>query len=304
MAAPVLRFHLHELLRRRAEAGNHNFINKIAEVVQAAGFAVEYAGNGLPDLMGSALRPGFAMFHMDEPTHPRALTMRKVYEFPFWAIESTGKRWEWAAARSAFTAEDVPRKTADGFYRFWQKRLFKDAPQSARREGFVYVPLQGKLLSHRSFQSCTPIEMIEAVLAHDPARAVIATLHPKEEYTGPELRALEALAQGNRRLTLRTGGMSDLLPFCDYVVTQNSAVAFSGYFFGKPAVLFGQIDFHHIAANVQDLGVAEAMARVPELAPDYAGYIHWFWQVMSINAGRDEAAGQIRARLLAAGWPV
>ncbi len=303
-ARQVLRFHLHDQLRRRAEAGGHNFINKIMEVVQEAGFEVEFAGNDLPTLMGSALRPGHAMFHMDEPTHGRALTMRKVYEFPFWAIERTGKRWEWTVARSDFPADEVPRKEADGFYRFWQKRLFKEAPQNTRRDGFAYVPLQGKLLSHRSFQSCTPLEMVEAVLAHDPSRPVIATLHPKEEYSNAEIAALDALEQKHDRLTLRMGGMSDLLPYCDYVVTQNSAVAFSGYFFGKPVVLFGQIDFHHIAANVHALGVGEALARGPTLAPDYAGYIHWFWQRMSINAGRDEAKAQIRARLQSAGWPV
>ncbi len=45
-------------------------------------------------------------------------------------------------------------------------------------------------------------------------------------------------------------------------MTQNSAVAMTGYFFHKPSVLFGRIDFHHIAANVHELGVDEAFRQV------------------------------------------
>lgn len=88
------------------------------------------------------------------------------------------------------------------------------------------------------------------------------------------------------------------------MVSQNSSAAFSGFFFGKPAVLFGRIDFHHIAANVHDLGVDDALRIGPDLKPDYARYIHWFWQEMSINAGHPQAREKIRDILQRAGWPV
>ena len=64
------------------------------------------------------------------------------------------------------------------------------------------------------------------------------------------------------RLRLETGGAAEALAACDLVVTQNSAVAFNGYFFHKPAVLFAEIDFHHIAASVPRLGVAAAFRAV------------------------------------------
>jgi len=95
-----------------------------------------------------------------------------------------------------------------------------------------------------------------------------------------------------------------MLKTCDYIVTQNSSVAFDGFFFAKPSVLFGQIDFHHIAANVSELGAAAAIRQAPHMTPDYAGYVHWFWQEMSINAGRPEAEQQIKAALSRAGWPI
>ncbi|MFT7191543.1 MAG: hypothetical protein ACI9AQ_002113, partial [Dinoroseobacter sp.] len=34
-------------------------------------------------------------------------------------------------------------------------------------EGFVYVPLQGKLLAYRSFQSMSPIEMVQVLAERD-----------------------------------------------------------------------------------------------------------------------------------------
>jgi hypothetical protein len=100
------------------------------------------------------------------------------------------------------------------------------------------------------------------------------------------------------------GGVESLLPGCDYVVTQNSAVGFAGFFFGKPLVLFGQIDFHHIALKPAELGVREAIAAAPGWAADYDSYLWWFLQDRAINAGRPEAEEKTSARLRSFGWPV
>jgi hypothetical protein len=146
--------------------------------------------------------------------------------------------------------------------------------------------------------------MIEHVLTHDQHRKVVAALHPKETYSTQEHHALQALAAKHSRLEVTIGEMEQHLAHCDYVVTQNSAAAFSGYFFGKNAVLFAQSDFHHIASNVSEVGVQAAFDQVEKMAPDFAGYLYWFWQQMSINAGRPQADDQIRDALRRGGWPV
>lgn len=299
----LLTFYLHWDLRKRASRGRHNFISKICSVVEDAGFKVAFDKADGETLLRSAARPGYAMFHMDDPFHDRALTLRRVYEYPFWAIEESAKRWEWKVARSAFDAAAVPADKSR-FFAYWAKRQFGTAPAAAGRGGYVYVPLQGRLLAQRSFQSASPLEMLEQVLDHDPVRRVAATLHPKETYTQAELDALSRLEARFPRLTVSSGRMADHLRDCDYVVTQNSSAAFFGYFFRKPAVLFGRIDFHHIAANVHSLGAAEAIRRAPQMQPDYAAYLFWFWQQMSINAGLETAEARIRQRLASAGWPV
>lgn len=305
MAEPlILRIYLDDELRKSAMAGGHNFIGKIEQVATKAGFRVEYRQNSGIERLKSATRRGYSMFHMDDPEHDRALTFRRVYEYPFWAIENSAKRWDWRVAQAVFSVNEVPRKEADQFYNFWKNRLFGDAANATERGGFVYVPLQGKLLAHRSFQCCSPIEMIQHVLAQDADRPVVATLHPHEVYSDRDLMALDELEQSHPRLTVKTGNMQAMLQNCDYVVTQNSGAAFSGYFFGKPAVLFGRIDFHHIAANVQAQGVEQAFEQVQTLTPDYAGYVHWFWQIMSINAGRPEAEDKIKQAMIRAGWPM
>jgi len=300
----ILRFYLHDELHQIASNGQHNFINKMASVVQQAGYRVEYRRDSPSEHAKSARRPGFAIFLMDNPTNERGLTIRKAYHYPFWSIERSPKRWEWPVALAKFPSGDVPRQEADKFFRFWQRRLFNNAPAKATRDGLVYVPLQGRLLDHRSFQVCAPIDMLRAVLEHDTTRQVIATLHPSEYYSSEELAALGQIEQDQPRLSVQTGRMGALLKTCDYIVTQNSGVALNGFLFGKPSVLFGRVDFHHIAANVCDLGVDKAMQQGPDLTPDYAGYLHWFWQIMSINAGRDTAQDQIAAALKRGGWPL
>lgn len=291
-------FYMEPALCESARAGKHNFIGKIAQVVQAAGLAVDYAPFGL---RGAPSGKGRTLSHIKTPPDADGLCFRRAYHYPFWQIEQTSERWAWDVAQRPFDPDSSHAKEAARFYGFWQKRLFGDAPQSARRDGFVYVPLQGKLSEHRPFQICSPLDMVRVCLTHTD-KPVVATLHPSETYSPAEIAALEAVAKANPRLTVQTGGMDDLLLRCDYVVTQNSSVAFNGYFFGKPALLFRKADFHHIATLADADDLAAGFTAVKSVAPDFAAYVHWFWQRNCINAGRPEVEEQITARLRRFGW--
>jgi hypothetical protein len=236
---------------------------------------------------------------MKPPASTKGLVFRRVYHYPFWQIEQTDKRWDWHVATSNFTPSDANKKEETRFYNFWRKRLFGKHETSNDNDGFIYVPLQGRLLQHRSFQSCSPIEMIERTLATFPNHKIIATLHPKESYSKAELDQVERLEKTYSKLEIRMGQMETLLEGCAFVVTQNSSAAFNGYFFEKPAVLFGKIDFHHIALD----GMAiEGPDQIAAHRPDYAGYVHWFWQEQSINAGHSSAADKIHQRFQKFGW--
>jgi len=283
-------------MKASAETGQHNFLGKVERVLRRGGLDVSFADEARRNEPFS----GHALVHMWEPMTADTLVMRRVYAYPFWAIEASDKRWEWDVARAVFDPETVNGHKAARFANNWRKRMFGEAASS--REGYVYVPLQGRISERRSFQAASPLEMIEAVLDADSERPVVIGMHPKELYSVSDIDALEKFEHRFERVTVVMGQMERYLPACDYVVSQNSGAAFFGYFFGKPAALFGKIDFHHIAANVHELGVEEALGRVAEMRPDFERYLWWFWQEMSINAGRDEAEAQIALRFRTAGW--
>lgn len=294
----TVRFYMEEPLRESAAMGAHNFIGLVQRVLEDAQFRVEYH----PLSAAKDGFSGYSLSHMVNPPNSRGLVFRRVYHYPFWQIDALAQRWHWDVARASFDPEtadsDAPR-----FYRFWQKRLFGNAPQATRRDGFAYVPLQGQLQRQRLFQKCTPLEMIEHTLRH-ANMDVVATLHPKENYSSMELAALEVLERQYSHLTVTRGDMVAYLQSCEFVVTQNSAVAFSGFFFGKPALLFGQIDFHHIAVQADLDALSDSFDRVAKTAPPYDKYVWWFWQEQSINAGRDDAQAKIADRLRHFDWPI
>ena len=298
MSAPeILRFCLEPGLRESARAGRHNFLGLIADVVRAAGWQIEYAG---PE--AAARRDAFTLVHMEEPLHDRALCLRRTITYPFWQIERSAARWDWTVARSRFDTAGIDPDTARNFARGWRKRLFGDI--TPRSGGYVFVPLQGQLGAHRSFQAMSPLAMLESILSHDRRRPVRARLHPKEHYTKEDLTALDALARRYPRLEISNDDAHALLAGCDYVASENSTLGFLGYLLHKPSVLFARIDFHHIAADVRAEGAGPALVRVDGMRPDFDADAWWFLQEMAINAGRDDARLKIAARLRAAGWPL
>ena len=296
-------FYLHPKLRRQARAGKHNFISRMGRVLADAGMTIAFDDDSQIARLRARKRPGYGLFLMQEPVNDRSLTFRRTYIYPFWHIEKQAKRWLWPVAQLSFDASTVDPRPARNFQRFWRKRLFPEIGRSARM-GFVYVPLQGQLLTRRSFQECSPIQMLEAVLKHETRRDVVVTLHPNEFYPLEEKEALDALIASDSRLSLQESGDTALLRDCDYIVTQNSGVGFQGFFFDKPLILFAETDFHHIALNVSKTGVAEAFAAVPDYSPDCAAYLYWFLQEQAINAGRDRCQETIQSVFQYHGWPV
>ena len=81
-------------------------------------------------------------------------------------------------------------------------------------------------------------------------------------------------------------------------------VAFDAYLLARPVVLFAQIDFHHIALNVSELGVEKALERAPDYKAHYAKYLWWFLKEQAIDAMAPDADLRILAALKKGGWPI
>ncbi len=269
-----------------AEAGTGIF-GAVVGVVKAAGWQVRYAEQAA-EIAGE----GYHLVYNRAVEGPFCFSLRRCYLEKYYRIEATNDRWDWDVAGRAF-----PGKPGQAwFQRYWAERLFRGLTLS--RGGYIFMPLQGKLLQRRHFQAASPVEMIEATLAADPKRRIVATLHPREDYSEAELAAL----RGIERFELVTGSLP-WLAGCDYVVTENSSLALTGFFADKPAVLFARIDFHHIAASVQRLGVVGAFEAVEQPQP-YADYLHWFFKKQALCAVGDDSSAQIATRLRAHGWPL
>ncbi len=284
----LLNFHLAAAKRDQVAAGEGIFA-MIVQAVQRSGWQVN-----LRDMDDTVGGDGYHLIYNRAVTEPHCLCLRRCYLNPFWRIESSNNRWNWAVATRPF-----PGGTGeDWFANRWRPRLFGGA--DIRAEGHIFMPLQGKLLEHRHFQSQSPVQMIATTLAADPSRKIIATLHPREIYTAAERNAL---ARFGDRFTVSDRPSIEILASCDYVVTENSAMALTGFFARKPAVLFADIDFHHIAGSVPQMGVQAAFQSVQSPRP-FAAYLHWFFKENAISAMDDAAIPRIQARLREHGWPI
>lgn len=190
-AEKTLTFYLEPAFRKRAEAGKINFITKVINAFRSHGFSVGFRGNSDGEILGSIKDPGYALCLMEDPVSPRGLTLRLAYFYPFWRIEKLARRWKWEVARTRLNPDDADGDEASAFVRQWRKRLYGSANLEGAREGYVYVPLQGRLIEHRSFPEMSPLDMIVATGVADPRRKIVIGLHTKETYALEELRALE-----------------------------------------------------------------------------------------------------------------
>ncbi|WP_371170143.1 hypothetical protein [Aliiroseovarius sp. 2305UL8-7] len=300
--AKILRVYLDPEPLDRARSGKFNFVNKIAETIEDRGFQVELRKNSPNQRLKSAARNGYSLFLMDDPLHKNALTMRRSYFYPFWRIEASAKRWEFEVATKTFDPSLIDRDSAGAWADRWRKWLFKGAADNVTYDGPIYVPLQGRLLHHRSFQAASPIEMLERTATYFADAPILAGLHPSEVYTSAERKALQATSERYPNLRVVEGQMEPALKECRFVVTQNSSAALFGYFFHKPAALFSKIDFHHIAANVHELGYEEAFDAVQNARPNFDQYLYWFTIENAIRADADDVSNQILSTLRKHGW--
>ncbi len=300
MAKPTrLRVYLEPEMLASARAGGFNFLNRLKLAIESAGWAVEWRETGPAERLAAPTRGGYALFHMEPPTHARALTFRRAYHYPFWNIEPVAERWNFHVARQHFDPARIDPAMAADFATRLRRRVLPDArPQTGDH---ILVPLQGRIRQHRSFQSHSPVEMLR--MSAETGRPVIATLHPRESYDAGDHAALTELAARHPNLTIG-GDTPRLLESCAFVVTENSAVAFDGYLLGKPAVLFAQVDFHHIALNVADLGAEAALSRAPAHRPDFAAYLYWLLHMMAVDAMAPDAEAQILQAMRRGGWPL
>ena len=295
----TLRVYLEAPMLKTAVDGTFNFMNVLKATVEGAGWRVEWHEASEHARLRATDLDGYALFHAAAPPDARSLSFRRAYHYPFWQIEPTQQRWRFEVARSAYDPDSIDPTEARDFANRLRARVLPGPPP--RRDGPILVPLQVHIRRCRGFQTMSPLDMVEAVAR--TGRHAIVTLHPGHHYDPGDMDALHTLLRHhpNLKFAPRT---APVLRDCSLVATQNSAVAFDGLLLGKPAVLFAQIDFHHIGLSVAELGASEALAQAETFAPDFDKYVYWFLQKKSINATLPDAGERILAAMRRGGWPI
>ena len=292
MDARILHFYLPPWLHDRV-ARPASIFGRVKQAADLAGWQMVLHGEDEPPAMD-----GYHLLFNRPVTRPRTLVLRKCGFDPFYRIEATNDRWDWQVASAPFATD----KGGEWFRKYWQGALFQGYEIS--KGGYAFMPLQGKLLIQRHFQTVSPVAMIETALARDTARPILASLHPRESYSPDEMAALAALsAASSGRFMVSQKPSMELLAGCDYVVTQNSTMALIGMFAEKTPVLFAEIDFHHLAGSVPQMGVQRAYAQLQK-PRKWGSYLHWYFKENAITAHEDAAPAAILARLAQLGWPI
>lgn len=295
-------FYLTQNSLQRAQHGDHHMVNAFENLGRRKDRDVRLVRD-TPHNRAQAGIDALSLVHMSQPIGPSGLVFRKQYAGAFYRIEAVAERWLWQLARAEFAPDQIDTTAAHAFFEHWRDRLTDHNAAQTSSDGFIYMPLQGKLLQSRSFQSMSPIDMITTTL-RETDLPIVATLHPNETYRADELEALEDLQIRHPMFRVETNMMEDMLATCDLVVTQNSSAAFHGMFYKKPAVLFAGIDFHHICASVPTLGHKAAFAKAKGMKPSFEKYIYWFWKLNAIDLDEPGHIQKIIKRLKQLGWQI
>ncbi|WP_410217165.1 hypothetical protein [Paracoccus sp. (in: a-proteobacteria)] len=295
----LLNVYLHPPILQTALAGKSGFVNRVCAVLEPRGWRIRIQPSGEEARALAPDRPGHALFHMERPTHDRALTFRRAYHYPYWRLEQVAERWRWPIARASFDPDRIEADAARKFAQRLRDRVLPGPPPV--RGDHVLIPLQGHLRKRRSFQAASPVQMIRQVA--ETGRPCIATLHPKESYDDKDRAALMRLSDRFSNLTIGGDTMARLRD-CAFVVTQNSAVGFDALILGKPVVLFAQSDFHHVTLNVAQVGARVALEGAAVHAPPGDRFLDWFLRRTSLDMMAPDADQRLLAAMKKGGWPV
>lgn len=288
---------------RDIENGSFRFFNRLKLAFEGVGYTVIAKEDTNANMLASSNEAEFSLFLEHEPFHSRSLCFRRAYTEPFWRIEESDKRWEFEVATRPFLPDDIDRQPARYFTRYWRKKLFGHADLAREAPKHILCPLQGQLLRQRSFQSTSPLKMLEELANLENSRRIVVTLHPNEKYSQEEIAALNSVLHRYRNISLSRADAKSLISSSFYIATMNSTISFWGMFWGVPSVLFGRIDFHHLHPNTFDSSVTEAIKMQDSVDTSlYEKYIYWFWKQHSIRSWSDDAEECIINVVNRRGW--
>ena len=233
-----------------------------------------------------------------------------AYFWEFWHLDPVGTKAYSSIGGLDYDPDDMPYPRAEVFFKTQRAHLVdqrrsKYGQKAARTrlpEGALAVFLQGKFPIEQQATQFDDLAMVEAVLAQSEGPVVVKP-HPlvEDRYT---LVTLRQRARREPRLLISDANVHDILRACRATVSINSSVALEGFLHRKPAVLFGQADFHHFAGRVDDAtDFAAVLAGQAQRKGGYAQYLAWYFLRHCLRIGAPDLAPALWQRFEAAGFP-
>jgi hypothetical protein len=241
---------------------------------------------------------------------PGILNAAISYIPPYWHLDPLGVQAESSIGAKSYDPRQIAYEKAGPFYEGLRADL-ATARKSRRDQmdrvtefapGAIGVFLQGMRPVQQGLAYCAPIEVLRAVCAGAGGRHVLVKPHPLAAEDDAEVVAA-ALAEG-LPVTVTMANVHDIIAASVCTVSYNSAVALEGFLHRKPAILFGQSDFHHICETVREPGeFAGALARVLARAPGgYAQFMFWYLGMNCLHLYGPAFEARVEAIFAAAGF--
>lgn len=232
-----------------------------------------------------------------------------AYFWEFWHLDPKGTKAFSGIGDLPYDPAQMPYARAERFMAGQRARLVErrkskygqKAEPTPLPKGALAVFLQGDFPRRQGATRFDDLAMLEVVRAHAGDRPIIVKPHPlvSDPFTLAEVRALR-----DHRLTLTDANVHDILESCAVTVSINSTVALEGYLHRKPAILFGQSDFHHIAGRVRQVqDFPDALTAALARKRGYAQYLAWYFLRHCLRLASPGLEPAIWARFAEAGFP-
>lgn len=242
---------------------------------------------------------------------PGVLNAAVAYFWEFWHLDPVGTKALSSIGAQSYDPASMPYARAERFFAHQRARLVtprlskygQKAEVTALPQGALAVFLQGEFPIRQGVTRFDDLAMLRAVQAWDGDWPILVKPHPlvKNPFT---LAELAVAVHGDDRITLTDANVHDMLDACAATVSINSTVALEGFLHRKPAVLFGQCDFHHLAGRVMEPeDFAPVLAGQLCRRGGYAQYLAWYFLRHCLRLGAPGLEAAIWQRFAAAGFP-
>jgi len=239
---------------------------------------------------------------------PNVLNAAPADFWEFWHLDPHGTKAFSSTGAKPYDPAHVAWSSAKPFYdrlraEYLHKRRSKYQQTETRLavpQGCVAVFFQGNYPIESGATTHSDLDMLHQILNVAGTHPVVVKLHP---HTADAGIVAQILAIKDPRLSLTAANVHDVLAACCVSVSINSTVALEGNLHRKPAILFGESDFHHIAYPVARYGVAGAFKAALAHDGGFAKYLTWYFKRNSLWMARRTLDDDIWRIFTAAGFP-